>query len=63
MNLEYKQLDWKLIGAALLLSVIGVLLIYSAQFDAASGTSMNYYIKQLIWVGLALFDALCVSPP
>jgi len=55
MNLEYKQLDWKLIGAALVLSLLGVLLIYSAQFDAATGSSMNYYAKQLIWVGLAIF--------
>ena len=55
MKLDYRQLDWKLIGAALALSLIGVLLIYSAQFDAASGTSQNYYVKQLIWVGLALF--------
>ena len=60
MNLDYKQLDWKLIGAALLLSLIGILLIYSAQFDATSETSQNFYMKQMIWVGLALLVFLIV---
>ena len=45
--LEYRQIDWRLILAALVLSVIGIVLIYSAQYDAATGTSMNYYSKHL----------------
>jgi len=52
--LEYRQLDWKLIGAALILSIIGIILIYSAQYDAQTGDSMNYYYRQIIWLAMAL---------
>ncbi len=52
--LEYRQLDWKLIGAAFVLSVIGIILIYSAQYDAQSGESMHYYSRQIIWLAIAL---------
>lgn len=52
--MDYKQLDWKLIGAALILSVIGIILIYSAQYDVLSGDSSNFYSKQMIWLALAL---------
>lgn len=52
--LEYKQLDWKLIGAALALSIIGIILIYSAQYDAQTGDSMDYYYRQIIWLAIAL---------
>lgn len=55
MFLAYKQLDWKLILACLLLSIIGIFLIYSAQYDAASGESAQFYYKQIIWLGIALF--------
>jgi len=52
--LDYKQLDWKLIGAALALSIIGIFLIYSAQYDVQTGDSMNYYSRQIIWLAIAL---------
>lgn len=52
--LEYRQIDWRLVLAALLLSVIGIVLIYSAQYDAATGTSMDYYSKQIVWLAAAL---------
>ncbi len=51
---EYRQLDWKLIGAAFVLSVIGIILIYSAQYDAQTGDSMNYYYRQIIWLAIAI---------
>lgn len=54
MTLEYKQLDWRLIAAALVLSIIGIFLIYSAQFDAATGQSQGFYYKQIVWLGIAL---------
>ena len=52
--LEYRQLDWKLIGAAFVLSVIGIILIYSAQYDAQTGESMHYYYRQIIWLAIAI---------
>lgn len=38
----------------LVLSVIGVVLLYSAQFDPASGKSQGFYTKQILWLGIAL---------
>jgi rod shape determining protein RodA len=55
MAIAYRQLEWRLILAALTLSILGIILIYSAQFDAATGESLNFYSKQIIW----LFVALC----
>lgn len=55
MTLNYRQLDWKLIVAALLLSVIGILLVYSAQYDASTGQSLPFYKKQMIWLTIAFF--------
>jgi len=54
MTLQYRQLDWKLILATLVLSILGPVLIYSAQFDAVSGESLNFYSKQIMWLGFAI---------
>lgn len=55
MILNYRSLDWKLIGAALALSLIGIMLIMSAQHYAGSAYQQQYYMRQLIWLGIALF--------
>jgi rod shape determining protein RodA len=52
--LDYKELDWKLIGAALALSVIGILLIFSAQYHADSEYVRDYYLRQSLWLAVAL---------
>lgn len=52
--LDFRQIDWKLIGAALFLSIVGIVLIYSAQYDVQTGDSMNYYSRQMVWLALAL---------
>jgi rod shape determining protein RodA len=52
--LNYSQLDWKLIGAVLALSIIGIILIMSAQHFADSGYERYYYLRQMIWLLLAL---------
>lgn len=52
--LEYRQIEWRLFLAALLLSIIGIFLIYSAQYDASTGTSMDYFSRQIVWLVLAL---------
>lgn len=52
--LNYRDLDWKLIGAVLLLSLIGILLIMSAQHYADSSYRQNFYLRQLVWLLFAL---------
>jgi rod shape determining protein RodA len=54
MAIEYRQLDWRLIIAALALSMIGIILIYSAQFDTSIGESQLFYKKQMIWLLISL---------
>jgi rod shape determining protein RodA len=51
---RYHDFDWKLFIAALLLSVIGILLIYSAQHHSDDPALKNYYLKQLVWLVFAL---------
>ncbi len=52
--LKYHELDWKLIGAVLLLSLIGILLIMSAQYHADSDYTRFYWERQLMWLGAAM---------
>ncbi|UCC43869.1 MAG: rod shape-determining protein RodA [Candidatus Zixiibacteriota bacterium] len=52
--LAYRDLDWKLVGAALALSLIGVLLIMSAQYHAGSEYERTYFERQLLWLGFSL---------
>jgi rod shape determining protein RodA len=54
MTLNYRSLDWKLIGAALALSVIGILLIMSATHYSNSAFERYYYQRQALWLGVAL---------
>ena len=65
MNISYSTLDWKLILAALTLSVIGIILIMSAQYYAESEYQQQYYLRQLIWLGIALivFAVVVHLPP
>ncbi len=49
-----KSWDFLLVGSALLLSVIGILLIYSAKYSAVSVTEKELYIRQIMWLGLAI---------
>ncbi len=62
--LEYRQINWRLIMAALALSVIGIFLIYSARYNAISGTSADYYSRQVVWLigALAIFAVLIHLP-
>lgn len=54
-TINYGQLDWRLIGAGLALSLIGVMLILSAQYNADSIFQQTYYQRQLLWLAIALF--------
>jgi len=51
---KIRELDWQIIGAALLLSIIGILLIMSALYYADSSNQQEYFIRQLLWMGIAL---------
>ena len=48
--LNYRDLDWQVIGAALLLSLTGVLLIMSAQHHAETVYQQTYFLRQLTFV-------------
>ena len=52
--LNYRDLDWQVIGAALLLSLTGVLLIMSAQHHAETVYQQTYFLRQLTWLAIAL---------
>jgi len=62
--LGYRELDWKLIGAVLLLSLIGILLIFAAQHHADNEYVRHYYLRQSMWlvIALAVFAAIIHSP-
>ena len=55
MNIKYSSLDWKLILVALVLSLIGILLIMSAQHNADTEYQRNYYERQSLWLLIAIF--------
>jgi len=64
MPVSYYSLDWKLIFAALALTLIGVALIYSAQYYSGSEALRGYYLKQLIWLAVsAVVFAIVIHIP
>ncbi|WP_158736522.1 putative lipid II flippase FtsW [Alteribacillus sp. YIM 98480] len=51
---RYKDYDWWLIGAAIFLSLFGIIMIYSASFPLAIDLYENpsyFFVRQLIWFG------------
>ncbi|MBI4842822.1 MAG: rod shape-determining protein RodA [Nitrospirae bacterium] len=46
--------DWGLLSAALLLSAIGVLTIFSATRPVLDAEQQSFYMRQLYWIGLSL---------
>lgn len=62
--LRLPDFDRKLVGAALLLSIIGVLLIYSAQYYSDNPAARTFYLKQAVWLVVALvFFWITISVP
>jgi rod shape determining protein RodA len=49
-----KELDLLLVAVALILSLIGVLLIYSAKLHSDDAADRVIYIKQIVWILLGL---------
>jgi len=63
-GVKIKELDWPLITAALILSLSGVVLIFAAQYYSDNPAAHDYYIKQLVWLVIALFAfAITISLP
>lgn len=62
--LDYRNLDWKLIGAVVLLTFIGIMMILSAQHYENSDYQRTYYQRQLIWffVSFILFAVILHLP-
>jgi rod shape determining protein RodA len=52
----FEEIDWVLIGLLLLLSLIGVFFIYSSSHFQPG----NYYLRQLVWIGISLVAAFLV---
>ena len=48
-----KEHDALMIGSALGLSITGILLIYSSHHSATGGYYQDFYLKQIIWLGMA----------
>ena len=60
MRINYRNLDWKLIGAVMALSLIGVITIFSAQFYSDSSYKQTYWLRQFVWLILAFGAFLAV---
>lgn len=54
IRLRSKEFDLTLLIAALLLSAIGILLIYSAKLHSENAAEGVIYVKQMVWVLLGL---------
>jgi rod shape determining protein RodA len=54
IKLHSKEFDLTLLVAALLLSAIGILLIYSAKLHSENPAEGVIYVKQMVWVLLGL---------
>jgi rod shape determining protein RodA len=53
----FREIDWTLIGLVLLISLLGVVFIYSSSHRL----SANYTLKQLFWIGISLVALFLVT--
>ena len=49
-----KNFDWSLLFVALVLSLIGVMTIYSATRPVVDVEQQSFYLKQFYWIGISL---------
>jgi rod shape determining protein RodA len=52
-RIRYSELDWKLIGAFLALSVIGIATIFSSQHNVNDAYRQSFYLRQMLWLVIA----------
>ncbi|PWB67672.1 rod shape-determining protein RodA [candidate division GN15 bacterium] len=60
MRFNYRHLDWKLVGAVMALSLIGIITIFSSQYYSNSAYQQTYWLRQLVWLVLAFVAFLAV---
>ncbi|KPL05371.1 MAG: hypothetical protein AMJ73_01070 [candidate division Zixibacteria bacterium SM1_73] len=60
IKFRYKNFDWGLMAVALILSVIGILLIYSAKHYSANVVERGIYLKQIVWLFLGFCACIIV---
>ena len=52
LKFRSKDFDWGLLFVALILSVIGIFLIYSAKHSSVNLVARGIYLKQIVWLFL-----------
>ncbi len=58
-RIRYRELDWKLIGTFLALSIIGIATVYSSQHNVDDPYRQSFYLRQMMWLVIA-FGAFLV---
>jgi len=58
---DYLEIDFPLFFAAVLLTVFGILFIYSSGITSSGTVVSNEYTKQIIWAVVGLISALVIS--
>lgn len=56
-----KNFDWITLSIVLILSVAGILTIYSATRSPITKEIPNFYIKQIYWLGISTFALIVVT--
>ncbi|MBK7143181.1 MAG: rod shape-determining protein RodA [bacterium] len=59
-RIRYRELDWKLIGAFLALTLIGIATIYSSQHNTNDVYRQSFYLRQIVWLFIAFGAFLAV---
>jgi len=60
LKFRSEDFDWTLVVIALILSILGILLIYSAKHSSADAMERQIYLKQTVWLFLGLFACAIV---
>ena len=57
-----QNFDWFTFGLVLFMSIVGILTIYSTTRPIGTEEASNFYLKQILWLGIAIVALLvCVS--
>ena len=57
-----QNFDWLTFGLVLFMSIVGILTIYSTTRPIGTEEVSNFYLKQILWLGIAIVALLiCVS--
>ena len=54
LKFQTKRFDFTLLLVALVLSIIGILLIYSAKYHSDNPMEKGIYLKQIVWTFLGM---------